>query len=347
MANIKITEKKIQEMVDKRKTQIYNDDKIGSSKYWLEWKSESASNICKDCAILDGKIFVKNKPHPKPPLHPNCRCKLVAAKPDAGVIAMLDLSAGYKFYVVDRIEDNTWAVLYDDNDNKLDIPLTILPKNVKEGDILRFDERNQIWVIDEEETARRKPEIRERFWGLFHGYEPPSISEPETTETEVDINNNSFLNFLETLGFRESGNNYDIVNQYGYMGKYQFGPIALRDIGFYDNNNNWTEKAKEYGVWSKETFLNNPEAQESAIRMLLKNNWRYATNYSLLDYIGIEMNGVLITESGLLAAAHLIGVGGIKKALETSDLTSVKDGNGVTAKEYMELFGGYNIDAIK
>jgi len=271
----------------------------------------------------------------------------VAAKPDAGVIAMLDLSAGYKFYVVDRIEDNTWAVLYDDNDNKLDIPLTILPKNVKEGDILRFDERNQIWVIDEEETARRKPEIRERFWGLFHGYEPPSISEPETTETEVDINNNSFLNFLETLGFRESGNNYDIVNQYGYMGKYQFGPIALRDIGFYDNNNNWTEKAKEYGVWSKETFLNNPEAQESAIRMLLKNNWRYATNYSLLDYIGIEMNGVLITESGLLAAAHLIGVGGIKKALETSDLTSVKDGNGVTAKEYMELFGGYNIDAIK
>ena len=34
------------------------------------------------------------------------------------------------------------------------------------------------------------------------------------------------------LGFRESGNRYDIVNSYGYMGKYQFGKSTLKGLGF-------------------------------------------------------------------------------------------------------------------
>jgi len=174
----------------------------------------------------------------------------------------------------------------------------------------------------------------------------PPIKQPDWND-EIDDNNNNLVNFLELLGFRESSNRYDVVSRHGYMGKYQFGSIALRDIGFYDNNNNWTEKAMEYGVWNQETFLNNPEAQESAIRMLLNNNWRYAANYGLLEYIGTIMNGILITESGLLAAAHLVGIGALNGAIKRGDLTSAWDGNNVTAKEYMELFGGYNIDEIK
>ena len=173
----------------------------------------------------------------------------------------------------------------------------------------------------------------------------PPIPEPDDEGGDIDDNN--LMDFLELLGFRESSNRYDIVSSRGYMGKYQFGAIALRDIGFYDNNNIWTEKAKEYGVWSQETFLNNPEAQESAIRMLLNNNWKYATNYGLLEYIGTMMNGILITESGLLAAAHLVGIGSLNRAIKSGDLTSARDGNGITAKEYMELFGGYSIDEIK
>ena len=59
------------------------------------------------------------------------------------------------------------------------------------------------------------------------------------------------------------------------------------------------------------------------------------------------MNGVLITDSGLLAAAHLVGIGALNKAMKASALNSAKDGNGVTAREYMEMFGGYNVDEIK
>ena len=259
-----------------------------------------------------------------------------------------DLAEGNEFYVVDRIEGNIAVVENKDGNSTVDIPLHKLPENVKEGDLLRFNPTKGSYRIDDEETERRNSELRERLWRLL-GQKMPLPLEPATEperEENPDNNSDSLNNFLESLGFRESSNNYDIVNKQGYMGKYQFGSIALRDIGFYDNNNNWTEKASEYGVYSKETFLNNPEAQEAAIRMLLKNNWRYLTNYGLLDYIGTTMNGVLITEFGLLAAAHLVGIGGLKKAIEAGDLTSVKDGNGVTAKEYMELFGGYNVDEI-
>lgn len=48
-----------------------------------------------------------------------------------------------------------------------------------------------------------------------------------------------------------------------------------------------------------------------------------------------------------MGAAHLIGIGGVIKAIENNDLTSIKDGNSVAAKEYMEIFGGYDLSDIK
>ena len=36
--------------------------------------------------------------------------------------------------------------------------------------------------------------------------------------------------FLEALGHQESGNRYDIVNRFGYMGKYQFGRETLKTL---------------------------------------------------------------------------------------------------------------------
>ena len=39
-------------------------------------------------------------------------------------------------------------------------------------------------------------------------------------------------NFLSAIGFRESGNRYDITNTFGYMGKYQFGKSTLKGLGY-------------------------------------------------------------------------------------------------------------------
>jgi hypothetical protein len=73
---------------------------------------------------------------------------------------------GDKYFTVDRIEEDT-AVLYDENDNKTDIPVTNLPKNIKEGDILRYDCKNKAYTIDVEKTKQAKLNIEERFKKLF------------------------------------------------------------------------------------------------------------------------------------------------------------------------------------
>gem|GEM_PF-4933229 len=69
--------------------------------------------------------------------------------------------------------------------------------------------------------------------------------------------------------------------------------------------------------------------------------WRYIRAYKLLNYLGKIYCGVKVTESGLLAACHLVGVGKVSKALKTGK--SVCDGNGMTAASYMSRFGGYFI----
>ena len=56
--------------------------------------------------------------------------------------------------------------------------------------------------------------------------------------------------FFTVIGFRESGNRYDITNTWGYMGKFQFGKSTLKGLGF--------------EVTRKE-FLNNPQLQEEAM----------------------------------------------------------------------------------
>ena len=71
-----------------------------------------------------------------------------------------------RYFTVDRIEENT-AILYDENENKTDISISNLPKNIKEGDILRFDCENDIYIIDEEKTKEAKSSIEKRFKKLF------------------------------------------------------------------------------------------------------------------------------------------------------------------------------------
>jgi len=152
--------------------------------------------------------------------------------------------------------------------------------------------------------------------------------------------------FLFDIGFRESSNDYRRVNQFGFMGRFQFGAEALEDVGLMDSSGNWTTRANEMGVFNRDDFLGNPAVQNYAMNRYLGINWGYITNAELHNRVGTYMNGVLITESGLLASAHLIGAGGLQRAFRNGDLASVWDGNGVTALEYMQLFRGFNVENI-
>jgi len=141
----------------------------------------------------------------------------------------------------------------------------------------------------------------------------------------IELKTNSHSEFLKAIGFKESGNRYDIVNRFGYMGKYQFGKRTLRGLGF---------------KMSREEFLNSPETQEKAMYALLKQNKKSLRKY-IEKYDGKIVHGVLVTESGLLAAAHLGGAGSVKKWFRTGKVR--KDGNGVKITTYMERFSGYDL----
>lgn len=155
--------------------------------------------------------------------------------------------------------------------------------------------------------------------------------EPENTEvlTDLPILGKSYLGFKEAVGFKESGGSYSVVNEYGYMGKYQFGKGTLELIGIY----NPTE------------FLNSPELQEAAFYAnASRNKWILIRDIARFE--GKVINGVEVTESGILAAAHLAGPGSVKKYLRSWGANAFSDAFGTSIRNYMKRFGGYDTSFV-
>ena len=121
-----------------------------------------------------------------------------------------------------------------------------------------------------------------------------------------------YEDFLTELGKHESGNDYLCdTNPYGYIGRFQFGKLALIDVGFMDSGGNWSGNACEtYNVHSEYDYLHSEEAQDYSIKELLKRNWRTLKKKGAEEHIGEYARGIPITKSGLLAAAHLVGATG-------------------------------------
>jgi hypothetical protein len=156
---------------------------------------------------------------------------------------------------------------------------------------------------------------------------PPKIIKKTEMIYLKDIEKNQEM-FLNKLAKLESNNNYKVVNRFGYMGKYQIGRQALIDIGL--------------GSVSQESFLNNPELQEVAMKMLLKKNKQYLQSY-IGKYQFKIINGIYITESGLLAGAHAVGYGAVIKWLESNGTLDPVDGNGVKVSKRISLFSNYKL----
>jgi RHS repeat-associated protein len=165
----------------------------------------------------------------------------------------------------------------------------------------------------------------------------------------INSENGGYSSFLRTLGMRESTTNYR-ANRAGYLGMYQLGEGALVDAGYYGRdgkiNNNfsneyWTKKANSYGVYSVVDFLASSTAQEDAVRIYHKAMWGYIENVSVHKQIGKTYNGIYISASGLLGAAHLVGHIALRDMFKNG--TNPRDELGTTASEYLELLSGYDL----
>ena len=140
----------------------------------------------------------------------------------------------------------------------------------------------------------------------------------------------SFVGFKEALAFKESRGNYRTVNTLGYLGKYQFGRETLKLIGIYNTT----------------SFLQNPELQEKAfIANAMRNKW--ILRRDIKRFVGKQIDGIVVTESGILAAAHLAGPGSVKKYLRSYGALGFTDAYGTTVRNYMKRFSGYDTSFIQ
>lgn len=140
----------------------------------------------------------------------------------------------------------------------------------------------------------------------------------------------SFVGFKEALGFKESRGDYFIVNTFGYLGKYQFGKETLKMIGIYNPVH----------------FLKNPELQEKAFLANAERN-KWILRKDIKRFNGKTINGVRITESGILAAAHLAGPGNVKKYLRSYGEQGFKDAYGTSIQYYIKKFSGYDTSKVQ
>ncbi|MCK5815171.1 MAG: peptidoglycan-binding protein LysM [Flavobacteriaceae bacterium] len=147
---------------------------------------------------------------------------------------------------------------------------------------------------------------------------------------QVPFIGNQFIGFREAVGFKESRNRYHIVNKFGYLGKYQFGKSTL----------------KRLKIHNVENFLKNPEQQEKAFKALCSLN-KHILKKDIKRSVGKKINGVRITESGILAAAHLSGAGNVRKFLRSNGTVNFNDAFGTTIQHYIIQFSGYDVSEIE
>lgn len=160
-------------------------------------------------------------------------------------------------------------------------------------------------------------------------YQFPSEKPSDYVSSSIPFTAKYFIGFKEAIAFKESQGKYHKTNTLGYMGKYQFGKTTLDLIGVKDSL----------------TFMNSPKIQEKAFIALIKRN-KWELRNVITDFRGRIIDGVRITESGILAAAHLGGAGSVKKFLYSNGRMKCKDNYGTSVKTYLRDFGGYETHNI-
>ena len=138
-----------------------------------------------------------------------------------------------------------------------------------------------------------------------------------------------FIGFREALAFKESGGDYFTTNTLGYLGKYQFGLSTLQLMG----------------VHNATQFLADPQLQEQVFETNLSRN-KWILRREIERFAGRRIGGVEVTESGILAAAHLAGAGNVKKYLKSGGADDAMDAYGSSISYYLRKFHGFDTSSI-
>jgi len=158
----------------------------------------------------------------------------------------------------------------------------------------------------------------------------------KVAEETVEINRRElkpYEEFVEHVIQRESTGRFNVVNNYGMLGAFQFCPATLKSIGININENH---------------FLNNPESQIGAFKLLLVENSKTYRKYinRMRNKKIANVKGEL-TESGILMAFHLYPESAIIFFDSEGKNLGKPDGNGIYVNEYVQEFNGYEIPFLE
>tara|TARA_X000001036_G_C20296814_1_gene650668 strand:- start:12 stop:671 length:660 start_codon:yes stop_codon:yes gene_type:complete len=156
-----------------------------------------------------------------------------------------------------------------------------------------------------------------------------------SADTNIEIPNYIFLindynGFKELLGFKESSGRYNRINKFGFMGKYQFNLNTL----------------KMYGIKNSKNFINNAELQERVFLINVQRN-KWILRKDIKWFVGTTINETKISESGIIAAAHLAGPGNVKKYLRSGGKDDKKDAFGTSISKYIKYFQNFDLSMVE
>lgn len=133
------------------------------------------------------------------------------------------------------------------------------------------------------------------------------------------------------LVYSESGNDFGARNEYGYVGRYQFGEDRLAD-------------AKRAGVipldMTSEEFRNNKGAQRAVEEWHFNDIDGFINSNGLDKMIGQTINGTPVTRDGMVAVAHLGGKTGLLKFIQSGGSYNPADANGTHLSDYLARGAG-------
>jgi hypothetical protein len=139
----------------------------------------------------------------------------------------------------------------------------------------------------------------------------------------------TFEDFATAVGERESGGRYDAKNELNYLGKYQFGLARLTDMGLCERIPGTTGFSNKSFRWipphSEAEFLSSPAIQDAIFKRHVDDLRRQLRRF----------------ESGLVAGAHLLGVGGIRELIFEGRIG--KDANGTAITSYVSRFSNFEL----
>ena len=85
--------------------------------------------------------------------------------------------------------------------------------------------------------------------------------------------------------------------------------------------------------------------QEKVFELNVSRN-KWILRRDIKRFNGKRIRGIKITESGILAAAHLAGAGNVKKYLRSYGKNDFADAYGSTVFHYIKKFSGYDVSCV-